>query len=230
MAAGKDSGNGYEPIKDEGEADACGKERIRCSYSYNPCPSCGVTTSLFGSFEIKRRGSTNWCGARQGVAVGLGDTIRICKKGQDEGKARIVFYNSGIAMDMKTGSELKFEKLDLKATPNSPRHITLTGTRGAVHFTVENATEPVELQCGSVTISSRQGEFVFECNDRELVLSVIDGKFQFCGEEAMVCAEVSAGQYCSVVSPGGKLVGPKPLDLNSVELWWEGLNSSYPME
>jgi hypothetical protein len=213
----------------EMQEDACGiAENARCSYSYSPCPSCGVVTSLSGKLEVRRRNGTMWCDAIEGTAFGRGDTLRLCNKPGEQGKCRIVYYNAGITLDCFTDTQFQAVTIDLKPLPGAQRKTAIDLSRGKVHYLVERSSNAVDIAVNGASLSVPGAEFIAERKDGEIEIRVIFGRIEFTPEGGNKPLEFIAGETARFPVSGGNPSEKAKFDPGTEEMWWESLKQSFP--
>ncbi|MDD5317558.1 MAG: hypothetical protein PHF51_02375 [Candidatus ainarchaeum sp.] len=213
----------------ESDEDACVTSALKCSYSYSPCPSCGVITSFSGRPRVNRKGSSDWCDAKAGIAVGTGDTVKICGKGSDAGKLRLVFYNSGIVQDAGPGTTFKFGQLALLPLPSAPKKVVVESFKGSLHFMVERGTEPFILSAGGFTALIRNADVLLQSSGGKMAFKLLDGKADVQLEAPAETASLSPGQMIEI-KEGGKASAPQKFEPEKEDAWWADLVSKYPKE
>lgn len=210
------------------DEDACALEGIRCSYSYNPCPSCGVVTSIFGSVKIRRKGSSSWCDAKEGVAIGAGDNMKICGKGKEKGRARVVYYNAGITQDTGPDTSFKISQMDLAPLPEATKRVVDTQFNGSLHYVIERGSEAVEISFGPVVAVVRNAEFSVDAKgspeSAEYAFKAFAGSIVL---QAAETVKLSEGQSCTFNTETGAFSPPAAFAKEKEDAWWAGLTSDY---
>jgi len=206
--------------------EICGIKEMTCSLAYNPCPSCGIVTSLVGRLQARRNKSNNWCDVNRNVALGSFDSIRLCAEKDGESKARIAFVNTGFMLDFKTTGEIRFGNVRMTPNPMSPVELEVAKFKGSAHGVINLRPADLILIIGQVGISSQGSEFEVEYSENEAIVKVISGKLKVMTKAGKPIS-VDAGMQSRMDLKADKLLQPEKFDLQKEPKWWDGLTSNY---